>query len=109
MTLLVGCGSYANANTGQVTFEAGYRRDNINWRHRFPSDDPIVSSNTRFQDLDIFQIGVHARTTIGCNFYVRANAYWGWILDGEFDRSVSTYFRPYYDYCDNNFIFGFSD
>lgn len=115
MTLLVGCGSYANANMGEVSFEAGYRRDNISWRHRFPSNDPFVSSSTRFKDLDIFQIGVHGRTTLGCNFYVRASAYWGWVLDGDFKRSVSTYFSPYNYYSDyyyssnDNLNFGFSD
>lgn len=109
MTLLVGCVSYANANMGEVSFEAGYRRDNINWRHRFPSDDPFVASSTRFKDIDIFQVGVHAWTTLGCNFYIRGEAYWGWVLDGDFERSVSTYFSPYYGYSDDNFHFGFSD
>jgi len=92
MTLLVGCTSYANANTGLVTFEAGYRRDDINWKHQFPSCDPLVSSSTNFKDLDIFQIGVQARSTIGYNFYARGNAYWGWILDGKYERKVSSYF-----------------
>lgn len=106
MTLLVGCGSYANANTGQVIFEAGYRRDTIDWRHRFPSNDPFVTSNVKFQDIDIFQIGLHGRTSLGGNFYIRANAYWGWILDGDFKRS----FHAYPDFFgDNNFVVGFGD
>jgi len=110
MTLLVGCGSYANANIGQVSFEAGYRRDTIDWRTRFPSDDPIVTSNTRFKDLDIFQIGVHGRSTFGSNFYVRGSAYWGWILDGDFRRSARANFSPGSDFSsDENFVFGFSD
>jgi len=109
MTLLVGCGSYANANTGQVSFEAGYRRDTIDWRTRFPSDDPFLTSSRRFKDLDIFQIGVHGRSTLGCNFYVRGNAYWGWILDGDFkhssrvDQSISD------EFCNSNARFGFAD
>jgi len=89
MTLLVGCSTYANANTGQVTFEAGYRRDNIEWKSHFPSHDPIVEGSTKFKDLDIFQIGVGARATICRNVYVRGNAYWGWILDGDFERKAS--------------------
>ncbi len=110
MTLLVGCGSYANANMGQVTFEAGYRRDNIDWKHRFPSEDPFVSSRQRFKDLDIFQIGVHGRSTLGNNFYVRGSAYWGWIIDGDFERSFNAYFSPYDSYeFNDNFKFGFSD
>jgi len=110
MTLLVGCGSYANANMGQVSLEAGYRRDTIDWKHDFPSNDPFVSSKQRFKDLDIFQIGIHGRSTLGCNFYVRGSAYWGWILDGDFERHFGTYFSPYdsYDF-DDNFKFGFSD
>lgn len=94
MTLLVGCGSYANANMGQVSFEAGYRRDTIDWRTRFPSDDPILSTSTRFKDLDIFQIGVHGRSTLGYNLYVRGCAYWGWILDGDFKRSAKLSLSP---------------
>jgi opacity protein-like surface antigen len=111
MTLLVGsAGSYANANLGQVSFEAGYRQDTVDWRQRFPSDDPIVSSNLRFEDLDIFQIGVHGRGTLGNNFYIRGNAYWGWILDGNFKHSFNTSRSPdsYFSPADNLRV-GFSD
>lgn len=94
MTLLVGCGSYANANMGQVSFEAGYRQDNIDWRSRFPSDNPFLKSSTKFKDLDIFQIGVHGRSTLGSNFYVRGSGYWGWILDGDFEQKGNINFRP---------------
>lgn len=91
MTCLVaGSLSYANANVGQVDFEAGYRRDNISWKLRVPSHDPKISTDSKFKDLDIFQIGLNGRTTLGCNFYLRANAYWGWILDGTFKNHVST-------------------
>lgn len=107
MTCLVaGSVSYANAGTGQVDLEAGYRRDNISWKLRFPSNDPLVSSSHRFKDLDIFQIGINGRATLGCNFYARGNAYWGWILDGDYKRSVATYFSD--DYY-SGFNFGFSD
>ncbi len=107
MTLLVGASvSQANANTGNVTLEAGYRRDNISWKSKFPSDSPFLKTETKFKDLDIFQIGLHGRSTIGCNFYVRASAYWGWILDGDFKQSINTYFSPGYAYDD--FEFGFS-
>ena len=101
MTLLAGCGSYANANMGQVTFDAGYRHDTINWSHQFPSTKPFISTNSRFKNIDIFQIGLHGRTTLGCNFYVRGNAYWGWILDGDYERSFKTNFDANSDfYCD---------
>jgi len=105
MTCLV-VGSYANASTGQVNLEAGYRRDNISWKHRFPSHDPVVSSSHKFKDLDIFQIGANARATLGCNFYLRANAYWGWILDGEYERDVNTFCS---DSSRSDFHFGFSN
>ena len=110
MTLLVGCGSYANANTGQVSFEAGYRRDTINWRLRVPSDDPFLTQNYRFKDLDIFQIGIHGRTTLPYNIYVRGCAYWGWILEGDYERNINTYVSPYdsSDF-DSNFKMGFGD
>ena len=112
MTLLVGCGSYANANMGQVSFEAGYRRDTIDWRTRFPSDDPVFQSTTKFKDLDIFQIGVQGRATLGCNFYARASAYWGWIVDGDFRHSGKVNLQPCSGasgFDDNNLKFGFSD
>jgi hypothetical protein len=109
MTLLVGCVSYANATMGEVSFEAGYRRDTIDWRLRFPSNDPFVKSNVKFDDLDIFQIGVHGRTTLGCNFYARGSAYWGWILDGDFKRSFDAFFSNDNYYADDNFHLGFGD
>lgn len=107
MTCLVaGSVSYANANVGQVDFEAGYRRDNISWKLRFPSHNPLLSTSHKFKDLDIFQIGLNGRTTLGCNFYLRANAYWGWILDGEFEKHVGTSISD--DYY-SGFGFGFRD
>jgi len=109
MTLLVGCGSYANANTGQASFEVGYRRDTLDWKQKFPSSDPVATSSVKFKDLDIFQIGLHGRSTIGGNFYVRGNAYWGWILDGDYKNNVNAYFSPESYFCEDNFRFGFSD
>jgi hypothetical protein len=95
MTFLVGSVSYVNADMGQVNFEAGYRHDNISWRTRH---DGFFKTSTRFEDLDIFQVGVKARTMLGCNFYLRAAAHWGWILDGDFKQSVSTLasFSPFF-------------
>lgn len=107
ITLLMTClvvGNYANAFNGQVNLEAGYRRDNISWKNRFPSDDPKYSSTERFKDLDIFQLGVDARSSVGCNFYVRANAYWGWILDGDFEQSFR---HDIGDSSDSGVVFGF--
>lgn len=98
MTLLVGSSvSYVNADSGQLTFEAGYRRDNINWRHKVPACDPIFETTTKFEDIDIFEIGLKARAMMGCNFYMRAAASWGWILDGDFKRKVSTFASPCFD------------
>lgn len=90
MTLLFGASiSYANAEYSQVNFEAGYRRDNIKWGIDFPDDSsPFFETSSRFKDMDIFQIGVNAKTTIGCNFYARGSANWGWILNGDFEESV---------------------
>lgn len=92
MTVLAGSTfSHADANLGQLNFEAGYRQDSISWSNHFPSSDPVVSTKHKFEDIEIFQIGLQGRTTIGCNFYVRGSAYWGWVLDGNFKNEASTY------------------
>lgn len=104
MTFLVaGSISYASANTGQVVFEAGYRHDDISWRNHFPSSDPFVSQGTRFEDIDIFQVGLRGRAAVGCNFYVRGDVYYGYILDGNFKKSDSLFgeFGDGYGQSDN--------
>ncbi len=90
MTLLVGSTSYVNA-MGDVNLFAGYRHDNIDLKHRAPSNDPKLKEHTRFKNIDIFQIGINARTTLGCNFYARAEASGGWILDGDLRQSASLF------------------
>lgn len=107
MTLLVGSTlSYANADAGQVTLEAGYRHDNISTTNRFPSSDPVLKTKTKFKDIDIFQLGLKGRTTLGCNLYLRANAYWGWVLEGDFEQEVKTFgVGSYYDSFNGGFEF----
>lgn len=75
----------------KVSFEAGYRRDNISWSARVPASHPSFKTTSRFKDLDIFQVGIHARTGIGCNFYARAAAHWGWLFDGDFEQRTTTF------------------
>lgn len=109
--VVMGSASYAAAQMGEVSIEAGYRRDDISWRSRFPAHDPHLATSTKFEDLDIFQLTAQGRATLGCNFYLRASAYWGWILDGNFKRSVNTYNSggedfTYSDYYDD---YGFDD
>lgn len=92
MTLLVGTSvSYVNADTGRLNFEAGYRRDDIDWRLRIPQRDPLLQTSERFRHIDIFQIGVCGKANIGCNFYGRASADWGWIIDGDFEDSAKIF------------------
>lgn len=92
MTLLVGSSvSYINADSGKVSFEAGYRRDNISWSQQTPACNPLFKTKTKFEDVDIFQIGLNARTMLGYNLYGRASAHWGWVLDGDFKQSISTF------------------
>lgn len=93
MTFLVGSVSYVNANTGsaQVNFEAGYRRDDLSWSVEVPSCDPLFKISSKFEDIDIFQIGLRARANVGCNFYARAYASWGWVLDGDFEQSFKIF------------------
>lgn len=89
MTVLVGTSaSYASANFGQLDFEVGYRNDNITFDQDFR--DSNVGLKSKFQDLDIFQLGVEGRTTLGCNFYLRGSAYFGWVLDGDFKEQART-------------------
>ncbi len=92
MTLLVGASaSYVNAaaNNSEVNFEAGYRQDNLSWKYKIPASFPLLETSRRFKDLDIFQIGVNAKTWLACNFYARASADFGWVLDGNFRESIS--------------------
>lgn len=93
MTFLVGSVSYVNANYGsaQVNFDAGYRRDELSWSLEVPSCDPLFKVTSRFRDIEIFQIGVRARSNVGCNFYVRASADWGWVLNGDFEESIKVF------------------
>jgi hypothetical protein len=102
MTLLVGSSvSYANANSGQVSFEAGYRHDNLRATNRIPASDPFLETHAKFKDVDIFQIGLRASTTLCSNLYLRANAYWGWVLDGDFKNNISV-FPGSYGFDDNS-------
>lgn len=102
MTLLVGSSvSYANANSGQVTLEAGYRHDNISATNRIPSSDPFLKTSSKFKDLDIFQLGLRGSTTLSSNLYIRGNAYWGWVLDGDYKETVST-FPSFSDFYGNS-------
>lgn len=96
MTLLVGTGvSYANATMGQVTLEAGYRQDQLQWKHSFPSGNPLFETKSKFKNIDIFELGLRADATLGCNFYVRGQAYWGWVLDGDYKSNVSVFPNVY--------------
>lgn len=96
MTFLVGSVSHANAlvNGSQLNFEAGYRRDSIGWSAQVPACDPIFKSSSRFKDIDIFQLGLHGRTNLGCNVYLRGAFSWGWILDGDLDEKFELFTSP---------------
>lgn len=98
MTFLVGSASYVNATMGDVNVFAGYRHDSVEWKSHVPSHDPLLKQSTKFKDISIFQIGVNARSTIGCNFYARAEATLGWVLDGEVKRkgSIKDHFSDSY-------------
>lgn len=91
MTFFVGSASYVNATMGEVNVLAGYRHDNVSWKTKTPSCDPRFELNNRFRNIDIFQIGLEARTTLTCNFYARAEATWGWILNGDFKQTGSVF------------------
>lgn len=96
MTLLVSAGSYANANQADVKFEAGYRKDDLSFTVQVPDCDPFFKNRSRFEDVEIFQLGVRGQTTLGCNFYLRGAFSWGWILDGDYKEKTETFARPYF-------------
>jgi Protochlamydia outer membrane protein len=91
MTFLVGVTTYANADMGNVCFEAGYRHDNEDWKTDAGHSSSSLSRKTKFKDIDIFQIGVRADADIGYNLYLRGGAYWGWVLDGKFEEHANAY------------------
>ena len=86
--------TYADAYSlkdGEVSFEAGYRHDSLNWSAKVPSENPLFRSSTKFKDLDIFQIGINARGNVGCNLYLRGAVDWGWILDGNLEERFQVF------------------
>jgi hypothetical protein len=85
MTFLVGASaSYGSGySASEIIFEAGYRRDDVNLTIQAPSCDPLIKVSSDFDNVDIFQIGLRAKTDLGCNFYGRASAAWGWVFDGD--------------------------
>jgi len=99
MTLLVGLSSYANATMGDVNVFAGYRQDQVTFKNKVPSKRPTFKEKTEIKNVDIFQLGINARTTLGCNFYGRAEATWGWVINGEIERSASM--RDVFSYNDS--------
>lgn len=122
MTFSVGISSYVNAAMGDVNVFAGYRHDKIHTEFSVPKNDPVFKQSTKAKDLNIFEIGVNFRTALGggmtdyntpcgnngcssfCNaFYLRGEAVWGWILDGELERKIGAK-ETFYDY---NSYYGF--
>lgn len=89
-----------------VTLEAGYRRDEISWTARVPSHHPLFKTTSRLKDLDIFQIGIRAKSNVGCNFYVRAAADWGWIFDGDFRQHTRSFFDASDAYFSDGYFSG---
>jgi hypothetical protein len=99
MTFLVGsCASYVSANNSSLAFEAGYRHDTISWTAEAPADNPFISTTSKFKDINIFQIGVRGRSNLGCNFFVRGSAHWGWIIDGDHEESTEIFFSDLFPF-----------
>ena len=63
----------------------GYRQDSISWKHKGRQNvNPKIHSNLHFEDLEIFFLGVQAKTTFGCsNAYFKTAFDYGWVLDGR--------------------------
>jgi len=99
--LLTLCASYSMASDHNQTwlqFEAGYRHDTLDWSVQAPARNPLVKVSTRFDNIDIFQIGVRGRANLGCNFYARASFDIGWVLDGDQKDKTSVFFIPNIDF-----------
>ncbi len=69
----------------EIGLSAGYREDEFDWNIAGNSNgnNPNVLSELTWDDLQIFQIGVRAKTVIGRGFYLRGKFDYGWILDGD--------------------------
>lgn len=91
MTVLAGLTASCDATSGQINLEAGYRRDQISITDKFygSGSSDRVEAKSKFKNLDIFQIALDGRVALGYNFYLRADAYWGWILDGNYEASLA--------------------
>jgi hypothetical protein len=74
-----------------LEFDAGYRHDSVSSKFIMPSPTPLLKDRLHFKEINIFQIGLQGKTMIdyGCgNFFVRASADYGWILDGDVDEKM---------------------
>lgn len=77
----------AEADT-TVQFGIGYRTDDINTKFRLDERVRLNSfSKLHFKDLEIFTIQAKAKSACGDCSYFRAEAQYGWILDGDVRES----------------------
>ncbi|MGD8686846.1 MAG: autotransporter domain-containing protein, partial [Syntrophobacterales bacterium] len=69
----------------EIGLSAGYREDEFDWNIAGNSNgkNPNILSELTWDDLQIFQVGVHAKTVIGPGFYLRGIFNYGWIYDGD--------------------------
>jgi len=69
----------------EIGLSAGYREDKFDWNIAGDSsgNNPNILSELTWDDLQIFQVGVRARTVIGRGFYLRGIFNYGWIFDGD--------------------------
>lgn len=75
--------------SSSLSFEMGYRSDDVSWNHRVQDDvRPNTKSKLTFKDLEIFQIGARLKSTCGDCLYYRLDAHYGWILDGTLRESL---------------------
>jgi len=92
MSLVLGslsCASGLSA-AADVSFEAGYRHDSLNFSIQAPLDRPVMKQSTKYKNLDIFQLGVYGKTDLGCNLYFRGSFDWGWIVNGDLENKINS-------------------
>jgi len=87
-----------NCCYGRCKWTYRLSHDMLSFDNKVPRRNPLFKEKAEFKNVDIFQIGVNAKTTLGCNFYGRAEATFGWVLDGEVERKASLRQRVFDDY-----------
>ncbi len=87
---------YLSAFQSDATAEViiGYRQDNSRWSFKAPVDEQcLFKISNSLDQIHIFEVGLAASTIVDCSIYLRGQAKWGWVLDGDFRQKIQ-FFTP---------------